>query len=175
LTLTKNFPKLILQEILFNQDVNIDNLAKKSVLLLMKLTILSLSFLLIIFSLPPITTYCYCEEFIPWDDRSSNYNMLKGQIEYPITDISEAPFLILLKIYQQYISPIYGGHCVMYPSCSQYSVEAIKRNGTLIGIIMTAARLMHEADEQKISHIRFIDDRYKFLDPVEGSEFWRNN
>lgn len=34
-------------------------------------------------------------------------------------------FLILIRTYQKYISPLLGDHCRFYPSCSQYAHDAL--------------------------------------------------
>jgi len=39
----------------------------------------------------------------------------------------------LIRIYQWSISPILGQNCRYSPTCSQYSVEAIKKHGPLKG------------------------------------------
>ena len=35
--------------------------------------------------------------------------------------------ILLIRFYQKYISPLKGPTCRFYPTCSQYSIEAIKR------------------------------------------------
>jgi putative membrane protein insertion efficiency factor len=35
-------------------------------------------------------------------------------------------FILLIKIYQYFISPLTGASCRYTPTCSQYGVEAIK-------------------------------------------------
>ncbi len=45
------------------------------------------------------------------------------------------------KFYKKYISPVDGDRCMMYPSCSTYSKEAIHKFGFFRGFIMTCDRL----------------------------------
>lgn len=47
----------------------------------------------------------------------------------------------LIKVYQWTISPMLGQHCRFAPSCSQYSVEAIKKHGAWRGSLYTIRRL----------------------------------
>ena len=42
--------------------------------------------------------------------------------------------LILIKGYQRLISPLLGNNCRHIPSCSEYTLEAIKSHGTVRGI-----------------------------------------
>lgn len=65
-----------------------------------------------------------------------------------------------------------GDRCPMYPTCSQYSLLAMHKHGPFIGIIMTADRLMHEADERDFAPARKVGNRYRFIDPVENNDFW---
>jgi len=78
----------------------------------------------------------------------------------------------MVRLYQVYISPVYGSRCPMYPTCSQYSIEAIKKHGSLVGSLMTVGRLMHEADERRFVPLQKVGDRYRFMDPVSNNDFW---
>lgn len=58
--------------------------------------------------------------------------------------IKQAPTqsaIILIKTYQKIISPVLGQHCRFYPSCSQYTLEAIKEWGLAKGILLGAKRI----------------------------------
>jgi len=48
----------------------------------------------------------------------------------------------LLRGYQYLISPLLGGHCRFYPSCSHYAVEAIETHGTVRGTGLALRRLL---------------------------------
>lgn len=51
-------------------------------------------------------------------------------------------FLESIRFYQKWISPIGGGNrCGFRPSCSAYGYSAIKTQGPLVGVMMTADRL----------------------------------
>jgi putative membrane protein insertion efficiency factor len=51
-------------------------------------------------------------------------------------------FLIaLIRGYQYLISPLLGNHCRFYPSCSQYTVQAIEIHGPIRGTWMGLRRL----------------------------------
>jgi len=47
-----------------------------------------------------------------------------------------------IKIYQKFISPILGKNCRFYPSCSEYSYQAIKKYGATKGLILSFFRVL---------------------------------
>ncbi|WP_085522432.1 membrane protein insertion efficiency factor YidD [Tuberibacillus sp. Marseille-P3662] len=51
-------------------------------------------------------------------------------------------FIVLLRFYQKVISPIKPPTCRFYPSCSQYSVEALRRFGMIKGGYLTVKRIV---------------------------------
>lgn len=48
----------------------------------------------------------------------------------------------LIKLYQKYLSPILPPSCRYYPTCSAYMIEAIQKEGSLLGFIMGCARIL---------------------------------
>lgn len=51
-------------------------------------------------------------------------------------------FLLLLKFYKKFISPLLGTHCRFYPTCSVYMGEAIEKYGVLKGMALGIKRLL---------------------------------
>ena len=52
--------------------------------------------------------------------------------------------LFLIKIYQKYVSQILfflGAQCRYYPSCSEYSRQAVTQHGVAHGLRLTVKRL----------------------------------
>ena len=49
--------------------------------------------------------------------------------------------LIFIKGYQWLISPLLGNNCRHIPSCSEYTLEAIKSHGAVRGIELGAKRI----------------------------------
>lgn len=49
---------------------------------------------------------------------------------------------LLIRFYQLIVSPWVGVRCRFYPSCSQYTLEAITRHGTLRGGLLGARRIV---------------------------------
>jgi hypothetical protein len=63
----------------------------------------------------------------------------------------------------------------MYPSCSNYSKQAIQKHGMIIGWMMTTDRLLRcGRDEMKLSPQIFISGRLNYYDPVEINDYWWN-
>jgi putative membrane protein insertion efficiency factor len=50
-------------------------------------------------------------------------------------------FILPIKVYQWFISPLLGQNCRHEPTCSQYAIEAIKEWGVFKGIFLGAKRL----------------------------------
>lgn len=50
--------------------------------------------------------------------------------------------LILIRIYQRRISPTLGKNCRFYPTCSQYTYEALEKYGLLKGGILGIKRIL---------------------------------
>lgn len=59
-----------------------------------------------------------------------------------LQQIVSFPFIVLIKLYQLIISPWLGNKCRFTPTCSQYSIEALKKFGLLKGLWLTAKRIL---------------------------------
>lgn len=52
------------------------------------------------------------------------------------------PFLLLFRFYQVAISPFTPATCRFEPTCSQYSIEALKKHGLLKGSWLAFKRII---------------------------------
>ncbi|MBS4033006.1 MAG: membrane protein insertion efficiency factor YidD [Ignavibacterium sp.] len=50
-----------------------------------------------------------------------------------IVKILALPFILLIKIYQLLISPLFPSSCRYTPTCSHYTLEALKKYGLIKG------------------------------------------
>ncbi|MBG43203.1 MAG: membrane protein insertion efficiency factor YidD [Aequorivita sp.] len=51
------------------------------------------------------------------------------------------PFVLLIKGYQNFISPLLPSSCRYTPTCSHYAVEALQKHGLLKGSWLAAKRI----------------------------------
>lgn len=51
-------------------------------------------------------------------------------------------FLLIIRFYQLFISPLLGANCRYYPTCSQYGKEAILKYGPFKGGFMAVKRIL---------------------------------
>jgi putative membrane protein insertion efficiency factor len=59
-----------------------------------------------------------------------------------IKQILNFPFILLVKIYQYIISPIFPASCRFTPTCSSYTIEAITIWGPIKGIYLGVKRML---------------------------------
>jgi len=52
------------------------------------------------------------------------------------------PLILLVRLYQVTLGPLMGGHCRFHPTCSEYSIEAMRRHGPWRGSWLTVRRIL---------------------------------
>lgn len=50
--------------------------------------------------------------------------------------------LKIIRFYQIFISPILGRNCRFYPSCSQYTLQAVSKYGVIKGLSFGIKRII---------------------------------
>jgi len=50
--------------------------------------------------------------------------------------------VFFIKKYQKYISPLFGKNCRFYPSCSEYTKQAIEKYGAIKGCFIGLKRIL---------------------------------
>ena len=50
--------------------------------------------------------------------------------------------ICIIKVYQYLISPLLGNRCRFLPTCSEYSIEALKTYGFIKGLSLSLKRIM---------------------------------
>ena len=57
-------------------------------------------------------------------------------------NIFTASLIKFIKVYRFLISPMLGHSCRYLPTCSEYSIEALRRFGFLKGLFMSVKRIL---------------------------------
>ena len=52
------------------------------------------------------------------------------------------PLIYVIKLYQYIISPILKTNCRYLPTCSEYSISALKEHGIFMGIYYSCKRIL---------------------------------
>jgi hypothetical protein len=77
-----------------------------------------------------------------------------------------------LTAWRQVLTRADGPRSPMYPTASAYLGQTAAKHGMVIGIMMTADRLMHEWDEQQRAPRIVMYGVPRAYDPVEANDFW---
>lgn len=100
----------------------------------------------------------------------------QDQATLEMTDVSFYDGII--KSYRgplNHLKAVRRGVCPMYPSCSEYSRQAIARFGFLKGWVMSMDRLMRcGRDEMHLAPKIWVDGQLKYFDPIENNDLWHN-
>ena len=72
-------------------------------------------------------------------------------------------FILLIRGYKRWISPLLGDNCRFYPTCSSYAIEALEIPGLFKGSLLAAWRIL-----------RCNPFGRPGLDPVPPKGKWRN-
>ncbi len=66
-----------------------------------------------------------------WTQSGQKYKNLPGKI-----------IILLIRVYQYTLSPFFGRYCRYYPTCSEYSIEAIVKHGSIKGLYLSIKRIL---------------------------------
>ena len=58
-----------------------------------------------------------------------------------INKILAYPFILIIKFYQSFISPLIGANCRYTPTCSEYSINSFKKHGLIKGFFLSVKRI----------------------------------
>lgn len=59
-----------------------------------------------------------------------------------IRDIINLPLILLVKLYRFAISPLLPPSCRFYPTCSAYTLEALRKYGPVKGLGLSVRRIL---------------------------------
>ena len=65
--------------------------------------------------------------------------------------------IFIIKIYQYFISPLFGNKCRFIPTCSEYFIEALKAQGLTKGFILGIKRVFKCHPFEKLGGSQGID------------------
>lgn len=61
-----------------------------------------------------------------------------GKIEAAIVKV----FILLIRLYRRFISPLFPSCCRFTPTCSAYAIEALRKYGLLKGTFLAVKRIL---------------------------------
>ena len=104
------------------------------------------------------------DDWGPWETPSNKTRQ---------TASDKSPLQLAVRTFHKYISPVDGPRCPMYPTCSGYSLQALRKHGPLLGVFQTVDRLYREGDVEH-EHRQPVNKwgRIRFYDPLEENDFW---
>jgi len=72
-----------------------------------------------------------------------------------------------IRFFQKRVSPVDGSRCNFFPTCSHFGSQAVQSRGALLGMLMTADRLMrcHYLVDPDAGYVRLPNGRLH--DPVD--------
>ena len=109
------------------------------------------------------------DSFAPWSFTRQEIKSISPKKEPSIPGVILKNGIIF---FSKYISPVDGDRCNMYPTCAAYSRQAIEKHGFVFGMLLTADRLIHEANETDSAPLVRIYDRLRYFDPLSNNDFW---
>ncbi len=72
-----------------------------------------------------------------------------------------------------HLNAVRTGHCPMYPSCSNYSRQAVGKHGLFKGSMLAFDRLMRcGRSELDYAPKIPVNGKWRYYDPVSANDFW---
>ncbi|MBI3406316.1 MAG: membrane protein insertion efficiency factor YidD [Acidobacteria bacterium] len=89
------------------------------------------------------TPCCHPQSRVTRDEISAFLERHTDSSAHPKTvSLGMTICLFVIRVYQQFLSPLMPLGCRFYPTCSHYTAEAIERHGVLRGIRLGAMRIL---------------------------------
>ena len=77
----------------------------------------------------------------------------------------------LVLFWQKVVSPADGPRSPSFPTGSRYAADALRRYELFTALVLTADRLVHEADVSR-GPVVMIGEHEKFFDPLSFNTYW---
>lgn len=97
---------------------------------------------------------------------------LRGRISSSDARNERSPAEVPFRFLKEVISRVDGPRCSMYPTDTQFALEAAKRHGMILGLFFLVDRLFHEWSESKRAPVIVVYGKERFYDPLDGNDFW---
>ena len=59
-----------------------------------------------------------------------------------VNKYSIIPLIFLIRVYQFVVSPVFNNNCRYLPTCSEYSINALKVHGPIKGLYYSSKRII---------------------------------
>lgn len=71
-------------------------------------------------------------------------------------------FILLVKFYRRFISPLFPPCCKYYPTCSQYALDALSMHGAVKGSVLAGMRLLR-CNPWSMGGIDYVPEKFDIL------------
>ncbi|MEK7748064.1 MAG: membrane protein insertion efficiency factor YidD [Nitrospirota bacterium] len=78
--------------------------------------------------------------------------------------------ILVVRGYQRFLSPLHPPVCRFYPTCSNYSIEALRRHGFFSGVFMTFNRILRCNPFSVGGHDPVLRKAERFAQPSKSVE-----
>ncbi|MCF8378872.1 MAG: membrane protein insertion efficiency factor YidD [Bacteroidales bacterium] len=75
-------------------------------------------------------------------NKNLAYYILENPVSAGVRAVFSFLFVGLVRFYQLAISPYLPKSCRYTPSCSEYTIQALKTRGVIVGLILSAKRII---------------------------------
>lgn len=73
-----------------------------------------------------------------------------------------------IRLYQRFLSPLRGSRCAMYPSCSAYGMEAVRRKPFAVAMALTADRMLRCGHDGRYYDLTYAYGYPSLIDLLPG-------
>ena len=91
-------------------------------------------------------------------------------LQYCYSQTKNDSFSDYLSVYQKYVSNIRGGECQMYPSCSNFAMDAFKQQNAIKAFSLTADRLLRCSHDIANYDLTLQNQKFKLIDFVKSED-----
>jgi|DewCreStandDraft_4_1066084.scaffolds.fasta_scaffold01831_24 putative component of membrane protein insertase Oxa1/YidC/SpoIIIJ protein YidD len=123
-----------------------------------------------------LTNFCFSYWDCEWDlqNKASYGDVTLNEMLSDETSVVKIHFLSLIRIYHLLFSGKHTTECNFYPSCSRFTFYAIKKFGSIKGVLMGLDRI-NRCNQFSFTDYYDIDIEKSLLyDPIENESLFDN-